>query len=130
MIQLTPEQKKLFTEKSFAHIATNNTDGSPQVTPVWIELDGDYIVFNSEQKRKKVKNLERDPRIALSVQDPANPYHYIEVRGRVVEITAEGGAEGIDRLAKKYTGADKYPGNKEGDVRVLIKIAPEKVFGM
>ena len=130
MIQLTPEQKKLFDAKSFAHVATINPDGSPQVTPVWVELDGEHIVFNSEKKRKKVQNLERDPRVSISITDPENPYHYVEVRGRVVEMTTDGAMEGIDRLALKYMGKDKYPFHKDGDVRVVIRVAPEKASGM
>jgi PPOX class probable F420-dependent enzyme len=128
--QLTDTQKALIAAKNFAHLATLNPDGSPQVTPVWVEFDGTHVVVNSEKTRRKVKNLERDPRVALSIANGDNPYQYIEIRGKVVEITTEGGAEGIDRLAKKYIGQDTYPWNKPGDVRVLIKILPEKVSGM
>jgi PPOX class probable F420-dependent enzyme len=128
---LTPEQTKRFIESvSFAHIATTNKDGSPQVSPVWIEHDGAHIVVNSEQSRLKVRNVKRDPRVAISIQDPENPYAYIQIKGKVVEITPKGGADGIDRLAKKYMGQDTYPFNQPGDVRVQIKVAPEKVFQM
>jgi PPOX class probable F420-dependent enzyme len=130
-IKLTDEQKKIFTEsKSFIHLATINKDGSPQVSPVWVDFDGTYVVVNSEQKRRKVRNIKRDPRVALSVMDPDNPYHYIEVRGRVIEVTPEGAFDHIDKLSKKYTGIDKYPGNQPGDVRVIIKIEPEHITGM
>jgi PPOX class probable F420-dependent enzyme len=129
-VALTAEQRQLVEGKNFAHLATVNDDGSPQVTPVWIEMDGDKIVVNSEKKRKKVKNVQREPRVALSIADAANPYKYIEIRGRVVEVTDEGGFEGIDRLAKKYIGQDKYPWNKPDDVRVIIRIEPDKVLGM
>ncbi len=130
-IKLTDEQAKLLRDaKSFIHLATINQDGSPQVSPVWVDFDGANVVINSEQKRRKVRNMKRDPRVALSVQDPANPYHYIEIRGRVVEITPKGGVEHIDKLAKKYMGVDQYPGNQPGDVRVIIKIEPEHVTGM
>jgi PPOX class probable F420-dependent enzyme len=128
--QLSADQRQLMEGKNFAHLATVNPDGSPQVTPVWIEMDGDTIVVNSEKKRKKVKNMEREPRVALSVADAANPYKYVEIRGRVLEITEKGAFEGIDRLAKKYIGQDKYPWNKPDDVRVIIRIDPEKVSGM
>ena len=130
-VKLTDEQAKLLREtKSFIHLATINKDGSPQVSPVWVDFDGAHVVINSEQRRRKVRNMKRDPRVSFSVQDPANPYRYIEIRGRVVEITPKGGAEGIDRLAKKYMGVDKYPGNQPGDVRVVIKIEPDHVTGM
>ena len=128
---LTPEQLQKFIEsKSFAHIATINKDGAPQVSPVWIEHDGTHVIVNSEQTRLKIRNLKRDPRVAISIQDPDNAYAYIQIKGNVVEITPEGGFEGIDRLAKKYMGQDKYPYNQPKDVRVQIKIAPEKVFQM
>ena len=129
-IQLSPEQKKLLDAKNFAHVATINPDGSPQVTPVWVEYDGTHVIINSEKTRKKVKNLQRDARVALSVADAANPYHYIEIRGRVVEVTEKGANDVIDRLAKKYMDKDKYPFHKPTDVRVTIKIEPEKVSGM
>jgi PPOX class probable F420-dependent enzyme len=127
-VQLNDAQKALFDAKNFAHVATINPDGTPQVNPVWIEYDGQHVVFNSEKKRLKVRNLERDPRVTVTVTDAANPYKYVEVRGRVVEIVPDEAA--IDRLAKKYIGQDKYPWNKPGDVRVTVRIEPEKVSGM
>ena len=130
VITLTDKQKKLITDKNFGHIATLNRDGSPQVSPVWIELDGNYLIVNSEMKRKKVRNLKRDPRVSVSIQNAENPYQYIEIRGRAVEITDKGGFEGIDRLSAKYTGQEKYPGNAASDVRVVIKIEPEHIASM
>lgn len=126
---LTPAQKAFLTGKNFAHIATINKDGTPAVTPVWIDLEGDTVIVNSEEKRLKVRNLVRNPNVAIEVQDATDPYRYIEIRGKVIEITREGAFEGIDRLAKKYLGRDTYPGNKPGDVRVVIRIAPERVTG-
>ncbi len=130
-VQLTDAQKKLLVEgANFVHFATVNKDGSPQVTPVWVDFDGTHVLVNSEEKRRKVRNVKRDPRVSISVQAPENPYQYTEIRGRVVEITAAGGAEHIDKMAKKYMGADKYPYNQPGDVRVILKIVPEHVSGM
>jgi PPOX class probable F420-dependent enzyme len=129
-VTLNDKQKKLITDKNFGHIATLNKDGSPQVSPVWIELDGNYLVVNTEQKRLKTRNIKRDPRVAVSIQNAENPYQYIEIRGRAVEVTDNGGFEGIDRLSAKYTGQEKYPGNAPGDVRIVIKIEPEHVTGM
>ena len=129
-MQLSDKAKRLIDSKAFAHVATLNKDGSPQVSPVWIERDGDTLIVNSEQKRKKVRNLKQDGRVALSIQNPDNDYQYVEIRGKVKEITTEGGFEGIDRLSAKYTGQEKYPGNSPGDVRVVIKIEPEHITGM
>ena len=130
-ITLTEAQKRLFTEgKNFIFLATLMKDGSPQVTPVWVDLDGDQILVNSEQKRVKTRNVRRDPRVALSVQEPGNPYRYLEVRGRVAEITTDGAAAHIDKLAQKYLGQEKYPFHQPGDVRVIIKITPEATSGM
>jgi len=126
-ITLNGQQKKYLADKNFGHIATLNKDGSPQVSPVWVEYDGTHVIVNSELSRRKVRNLKRDPRVSISILNGENPYEYIEIRGKVVEITAEGGFAGIDRLAKKYMGVDKYPLNKPEDVRVVIKIAPEHV---
>ncbi len=127
---LNEKAKRIIETKAFAHVATINKDGSPQVSPVWVEHDGTHVIINSEQKRLKVRNLKRDPRVAVAIQNPDNAYEYVEIRGRVVEITPEGGFEGIDHLGKKYMGVDKYPGNKPGDVRVVIKIEPTHITGM
>lgn len=129
-ITLNDEQRKLLDDPNFAYVGTVSEDGAPQLTPVWIEYDGEHVVFNTEKTRAKFKNLERDPRVTVAVSDSKNPYRYLEIRGRVAEMTEEGAMESIDRLAKKYMGKDKYPFHKPGDVRVLIKIAPEKVSGM
>lgn len=129
-VKLSDKAKEIIDSKAFAHIATINADGSPQVSPVWVERDGDTVIVNSEQKRLKVRNIKRNPHVALSIQDTANPYSYVEIRGKVVEVTREGASEGIDRLAKKYMGVDKYPMNQPGDVRVQIKIEPTRISGM
>ena len=117
----------LFTKKAFAHLSTLMPDGSSQVTPVWCEWDGRHVVVNSAKGRQKDRNMRRDPRVALALSDPDNPYRYLEVRGRVVEITEQGADESIDRLAKKYMGVDKYPLRRPGEVRVIYRIAPERV---
>jgi len=119
--------RDLFQKKSFAHLVTLMPDGSPQVSPVWCDSDGTHVLINSARGRQKDKNMERDPRVALSIQDPENPYRYLEVRGRVAEITVKGAEEHIDRLAKRYMGVDKYPLRKPGEVRVIYRILPEKV---
>jgi PPOX class probable F420-dependent enzyme len=117
----------LFQKRAFASLATLMPDGSPQVTPVWVDYDGTHVIVNSARGRQKDRNMERDRRVALSIQDPDNPYRYIQVRGRVETIAEEGADAGIDKLAKKYTGADKYPNRRAGEVRVIYKIKPESV---
>jgi PPOX class probable F420-dependent enzyme len=131
MPQAIPENfRDLFEKPAFGHLATLNADGSPQVTPVWLDIEGDVILVNSARGRKKDRNLRRDPRVALSIIDPANPYRYLEVRGRVVEITEKGADEHIDKQAKKYLGVDRYPGRAPGEVRVLYRIQPEHFTSM
>jgi PPOX class probable F420-dependent enzyme len=103
-------------------------DGRPQVTPVWVDYDGEHIVFNSAKGRQKDRNVRRDPRVSLAVIDPENPYRYLEIRGKVVEITEQGADAHIDKLAKKYTGKDVYPNRRAGEVRVIYRIMPEKIF--
>jgi PPOX class probable F420-dependent enzyme len=120
----------LFEKKAFAHLATVMPDGQPQVTPVWCDYDGKHIIVNSARGRQKDRNMERDPRVSLEILDPDNPYRYLEVRGRVVEITEEGASEHIDRMAKKYLGVDKYPYSRPGEVRVMYKIEPEHTTSM
>jgi PPOX class probable F420-dependent enzyme len=100
-------------------------DGRPQVTPVWCDIEGDLVLINSAKGRQKDRNLRRDPRVALSITDPENPYRYLEIRGRVVEITEDGADEHIDKMAKKYLDVDKYPYRQEKETRVLYKIQPE-----
>jgi PPOX class probable F420-dependent enzyme len=129
--KLTQKQIALLTDgKNFASVGTLMPDGSPQVTPVWIDWDGSHVVFNTEEKRAKVRNLKRDPRLTVTVLNEANPYEYVEIRGRVVDMTTDGAAAHIDKMAKKYLGQDKYPLNQPGDVRVIVKIEPERVSGM
>jgi PPOX class probable F420-dependent enzyme len=119
----------LFEKRSYAHLATIMPNGNPQVTPVWIDYDGEFILVNSARGRQKDRNMLRNPAVALSIQDPDDPYRYVQVRGHVVEITTEGGDEHINKMMKKYTGKDHYPWKKPGEVRVIYKIAPEKVSG-
>lgn len=122
--------KDLFQKKAFANLATMMPDGTPQVTPVWVDFDGTHILVNSARGRQKDKNMERNPSVALSILDPDNPYRYLEVRGRVDEITEEGADEHIDKMAKKYIGQDRYPWKRPGEVRVLYKIRPERTSSM
>jgi PPOX class probable F420-dependent enzyme len=120
----------LFDKKAFANLATLMPDGTPQVTPVWVDFDGSHVLVNSARGRQKDKNMKHNPAVSLALSDPENPYRYLEVRGRVTEITEEGASEHIDKMAKKYMGVDKYPGRQPGEVRVLYKIEPQHVTSM
>jgi len=128
--QILEKFKDLFSKRAFANIATLMPNGGPQVTPVWVDFDGTHILFNSARGRRKDRNVRRDPRVAISIVDPDNPYRYLEIRGRVVAITEQGADEHIDRLAKKYLGVDKYPYRQPGEIRVLYKVEPEHASTM
>jgi PPOX class probable F420-dependent enzyme len=104
--------------------------GEPQVTPVWIDYDGEQVVFNTAAGRQKDKNLQRDGRVSMSIIDPDNPYRYLEIRGRVSERTTSGADLHIDKMAKKYLGQDKYPFRQPGEVRVIFKVTPEHITSM
>ena len=121
------EYLDLFEKRAFGHLVTLMPDGSPQVTPVWVDYDGTYVLVNSALGRQKDRNMRRDGRVALEILDPDNPYRYLLVRGRVAEITQEGAEAGIDGLAQKYLGLDIYPHRGPGEVRVWYKIEPEHV---
>jgi PPOX class probable F420-dependent enzyme len=118
----------LMQKKTFAQLATIMRDGSPQVTPVWWEFDGTHVVINSAKGRTKDLNMRRNPNVALNIQDPDNPYRHLSLKGKVVEITENGADAHIDKLSKKYTGKEPYPNRRPGEVRVIYKILPEKIF--
>ena len=122
--------RDIFDKKAFAHIATVGKEGTPQITPVWLDFDNGLIRFNTARGRVKERNLRANPKVALAIQDPDNPYRYVQVRGRVDEITEQGADAHIDALAKKYLGQDRYPFRQPGEVRVLVKIRPERVQSM
>src|SRR3954447_24668554 len=109
-VSVPEKYRDLLTKKvAFANLATLMPDGRPQVTPVWFDYDGNNVIFNSARGRQKDLNVRRDPRVSLTIVDPENPYRYIEVRGRVTDITQEGADDQINKLAKKYLGKDVYP---------------------
>jgi PPOX class probable F420-dependent enzyme len=122
--EIPATHRDLLTKKTFAHLATINKDGSPQVTPVWFDTEGPYIRVNSAAGRLKDKNMRRDARVALSILDPDNAYRYLEIRGRVTNITEKDAAAHIDALAKKYMGVDVYPKHQPGVSRVSYTIEP------
>jgi PPOX class probable F420-dependent enzyme len=113
--------------KAFGILATLMKDGSPQVTPVWFNTDGIHILINSATGRVKDLNMRRNPIVTLLILDPNDPYRYIQIRGKVVEITTLGARKHIDTLSKKYTGRDIFTSGVNGEVRVTYKILPENV---
>lgn len=129
--KIPAEFEGLLKDGAFAHLTTLMPDGSPQITPLWVDYDGEHVLLNSEEKRQKTKNVERDPRVALSIQDPENPYRYIQVRGEVVEVTKDGAREHIDKvLSKRYLNMDEYPNHLPDDVRVIFKVRVDRVQTM
>ena len=124
---ISPGFRKLLGEPAFCQLATLVPDGSPHIAQVWVETDGEHVLINTIQGSQKEKNVRRDPRVAVNVVDPANAWRIAMVRGRVVEVTTEGAVEQIDRLARKYLGAETYPYHRPDRVRIAIKISPEKI---
>jgi PPOX class probable F420-dependent enzyme len=127
MAAIPDDAKHLFENKDLAHIATLNADGSPQVSAVWVGLDGDLVSFNTAAGRVKPRNLGRDGRVAISIAGQENPYESLIIQGKVVEITQDGADDDIDALAKRYLDADSYPFRQPDEERLIVKIEPEKV---
>ncbi|MBI2965576.1 MAG: PPOX class F420-dependent oxidoreductase [Chloroflexi bacterium] len=129
-VALGPEHVKLLKEPHIGVVATLNRDGSPQVTPVWIDTDGTHVIFNTAEGRVKPRNLRRDPRVAVSVFDPGNAYsRVLNVQGRAVVITQSGAEDHIDQLSRKYTGRTPYPMHDPAHPRLIIKVLPERITG-
>jgi PPOX class probable F420-dependent enzyme len=119
----------LETKKAFASLATLMPDGSPQVTPVWFDYRGVIVRVNTAKGRVKARNLKPGARVALAIVDPDNPYRYLQIRGRVRDVTEQGANQHIDSLAQKYLGRDKYPYAKPGEVRIMAEIEPMSASG-
>lgn len=125
--ELSAGMQKLLREKAYCQIATVMPDGSPQITETWVETDGQHILINTAEGRQKVRNVRRDPRVAVNVIDPATDFRIFSVRGRVAEITTDGADAMIDQLASKYLGQETYPYRQPTETRVILKIAVDKV---
>jgi len=121
MSNLSGHEREILSGKNFLFLATLNPDGSPQVSPVWVEAEDDLIVINTSRGRVKERNMARDPRVAVSAYNHDDPYNKIIIRGEVVEMTEEGAREHIDKLSQKYKGTP-YPWMKPGDRRIIVKI--------
>ena len=113
--------------RAFAFLATLMQDGSPQLTPIWFDTDGDLLLLNSAKGRVKDHNMRARPRIALLIVDPANPYRYIQLRGTIIEITEDGAEDHIDQLNFKYHGEPRYRWHDPAHPRVIYKFRPDKI---
>ena len=127
-VTLPQSVKTLLSDKAFGHVVTLNSDGKPQLTMVWMDVDGDEVLFNTADGRKKPQNLRQDPRIIVSVQDRNNPQAYAIFHGKA-RITEEGADAHIDKLAKRFLGADKYPYRQPGEKRLLVRISVDRIGG-
>ena len=126
---LTEDQIQLLRKPNIAHLATVEPDGSPQVTPVWVDINEEenLVLVNTAEGRRKVRNIRRNPQVAIDIADKDNPYTMVSIKGEVIDITTEGADEHINSLAKKYLGKDVYPFRQPGEQRLLLKIKPEEV---
>ena len=115
-------------KKAFANLALSLKDGTPHVTPLWFDYDGEYIVLNSARNRVKDRVMRRSGLVAMAISDPENPYRYIQIRGRIVEITEDGAREMIDYLSMKYTGGPYY--GYKGEIRLTYKFVPKFISSM
>ncbi len=127
-VALPPSVKKVLQDKAYGHVVTFNAAGKPQLTMVWLDVDGDEVLFNTAEGRLKPKNLGRDPRIIVSVQDRNDPQAYAVFHGRA--SVTEAGADGhIDKLAKRFLGADKYPFRRPGEKRLVVRVKVDRIGG-
>ena len=118
----------LLRKPLFVHVATVMPDGTPQSTPVWIDTDGENVLFNTAKGRVKHRNMLRNPAVALSLIDDENPYRMVEIRG-TVELDEDGADDHIDFLAKKYLNEDKYPFRQPGEERIIVRVRPVAITG-
>lgn len=126
-VQLPTRLKDILDGPTFVHLVTLDPDGSPQASAMWVMRDGDHIVFNTAEGRRKWRNMQADPRVAVSVSVPDEPYTNFSIQGRVVEMRTSDGVDVIDALARKYLDVDKYEWLQPGDVRVTVIVEPTRV---
>ncbi|MGH2733630.1 MAG: PPOX class F420-dependent oxidoreductase [Actinomycetota bacterium] len=129
-VEIPESHLEILQKKGFAHVATIGPGGEPHSSPVWYDWDGEYILFSQTKTRRKYRNLQKDARIALSVLDPDNPYHYLEIRGVVHSVEDDPNSAFIDSLSKKYLGLEKYPYPQPGDERIVLKVTPSHLSFM
>src|SRR3989338_7455730 len=127
-IALPQSVKKIVQDKAYGHVVTFNADGKPQLTMVWMDVEGDEVLFNTADGRLKPKNLRRDPRVIISVQDRNDPQSYLVFHGRA-SVTESGADEHIDTLAQRFLGVDKYPFRRPGEKRLLVRVKVDRIGG-
>lgn len=125
MRTIPQERADILTKRSFGHVATIGPNGEPQSTPVWVDWDGEHLKFSQTTTRQKVHNLRRDARVAVSIEDPDQPYRYVEIRGTVDRIEPDEDKSFIDKLAKKYLDKDHYPWSSPDEQRLILYVRPE-----
>jgi len=130
MVTIPSGYADLLQSTALANVATIGPHGEPQVNPVWFGWDGEHVLFSQTTGRQKYHNVQREPRIALSIVDPANPHRYLEIRGKIARIDEDPDFAFINSMAKKYMGKDEYPFHQPGDVRVVLVIEPEHTTQM
>jgi PPOX class probable F420-dependent enzyme len=122
--------QRLLQGRNLAFISTLSRDGSPHITPMWADMEGDVILINTFESSAKSKNIKKDPRIAISVVESNNPYNMVSIKGTVIDQTTEGADEHLKKLAKRYLGIGKYYYREPNRKRVILKIKPEKATGL
>lgn len=129
MEQVPESMRDLFERETFAGFSTVMPDGTPQVTPVWIDMVDDHVLVNTARGRQKERNVRENPEVGVLVMDPEDPYRYVSIRGEVEEVTEEGAVEHIDKLARLYMDVEEYPHHgEERGPRVIIRIRPDRVI--
>lgn len=118
----------LLTGPVYVQLATHMADGSIQVHPVWCGYDGTHVLVNSAKGRVKDRNMRANPNVTVLAIDPENPFRWLEVRGKVVDISEEGADEHIDQLSDLYIHQSPYPWREAGEVRVVYRVEPERVI--
>lgn len=127
-LTLPESVRNLLADKAYGHVITFNPSGTPQVTMVWMDVDGNQAVYNTAEGRIKVRNLRKDPRIIVSVQNRNEPQSYVCLTGKAT-LTEAGAEANIDKLAKRFLGLDTYPWRAPGEKRILVRIDVEKIGG-
>ena len=127
-VTLPPSLKKVLEDKAYGHVVTFNAQGKPQLTMVWMDVDGDEALFNTAEGRLKPQNLRRDPRIVVSVQDRNDPQAYAVLHGKA-SVTEADADQHIDKLAKRFLGADKYPFRRPGEKRLIVRVKVDRIGG-
>lgn len=129
MAKLDDKARTLLEGKNFVFVATVNKDGTPHLTPTWVDTDGENVLVNTALGRKKVANIKKDARAVVGVFDMSNPYEHLTIQGKVVkQITGKEAEAHIDKMAKKYLGKDVYPYRRPGEKRVIFVIKPLKTY--